>query len=183
MGDPRAERTRAGLRAALLAECAERPLSEVSVSALVRRAGTGRATFYLHYDDLGRWPSTPAARWSTRRSPPCTRGAVRPIPPRRRPVDRVPRDGRRAGRLYRALLGPGGGGPLGELMHRRLRERARDERELRGAPHSDLIASAVAAAFTGVLADWLHGLVPGTPEELAGGVWRLLISLHGAVPR
>ena len=52
MSDPRAERTRAALRAALLAECAERPLAEVSVSALVRRAGLGRATFYLHYEDL-----------------------------------------------------------------------------------------------------------------------------------
>lgn len=51
-GDPRAERTRARLREALLEECAERPLAEVSVAALVRRAGLGRATFYLHYPDL-----------------------------------------------------------------------------------------------------------------------------------
>ena len=51
-GDPRAERTRARLRRALLEECAERPLEEVSVAGLVRRAGLGRATFYLHYPDL-----------------------------------------------------------------------------------------------------------------------------------
>ena len=50
--DPRAARTRARLREALLAECAERPLEEVGVAALVRRAGVGRATFYVHYPDL-----------------------------------------------------------------------------------------------------------------------------------
>lgn len=50
--DPRAARTRERLRRALLDECAERPLSEVGVAALVRRAGVGRATFYVHYADL-----------------------------------------------------------------------------------------------------------------------------------
>src|SRR5207253_5494560 len=50
--DPRAARTRERLREALLEECAERPLAEVGVAALVRRAGVGRATFYVHYADL-----------------------------------------------------------------------------------------------------------------------------------
>ncbi|WP_157876994.1 TetR/AcrR family transcriptional regulator, partial [Streptomyces graminilatus] len=50
--DPRAARTRAKLREALLAECAEHPLAEIGVAALVRRAGVGRATFYVHYPDL-----------------------------------------------------------------------------------------------------------------------------------
>ena len=51
-GDPRAVRTRAKLRRALLDACAQRPLAQISVAALVRRAGVGRATFYLHYADL-----------------------------------------------------------------------------------------------------------------------------------
>lgn len=50
--DPRTARTKGRLRTSLLAECADRPLAEVSVSAVVRRAGVGRATFYLHYEDL-----------------------------------------------------------------------------------------------------------------------------------
>src|SRR5690242_15555453 len=50
--DPRAARTRAKLRDALLEECARRPLAEAGVTAVVRRAGVGRATFYLHYADL-----------------------------------------------------------------------------------------------------------------------------------
>lgn len=51
-GDPRTARTRGKLREALLAACEEQPLDQVSVSDVVRRAGVGRATFYLHYDDL-----------------------------------------------------------------------------------------------------------------------------------
>lgn len=50
--DPRAARTRARLRQALLEECAEQPLSAIGVAAVVRRAGVGRATFYVHYADL-----------------------------------------------------------------------------------------------------------------------------------
>jgi hypothetical protein len=82
--------------------------------------------------------------------------------------------------LYRALLRPGGSGPLGERLHQELRERSRMERELVGAPAVELVASAVAAAFAGVLADWLHGLITGPPDLLAGQVWRLLIALHRA---
>ncbi|WP_404961888.1 TetR/AcrR family transcriptional regulator [Streptomyces sp. 147326] len=183
-GDPRTARTKGRLRESLLAECATAPLAEVSVSAVVRRAGVGRATFYLHYEDLTAlavdacadvvhaavdalhaWQTGPAA-----------------LPPARPPAalaaflegaaDRAP--------LYRTLLLPGGGGPLGDRLHRELRERARAERAAAGAPHPDLVASAVAAAFTGVLADWLHGVVPADPPALADHLWRLLLALHRA---
>ncbi|MEU6879713.1 TetR/AcrR family transcriptional regulator [Streptomyces sp. NPDC046712] len=177
--DPRAARTRAKLRAALLAECAERPLDEVGVAALVRRAGIGRATFYLHYPDLQAlavdacadvvrdavdalhaWRGTPAPD-----APPAALPAffaeVAPHAP-----------------LYRSLLRPGGGGPLGELLHRELRAYSKRERELAGAPEPGIVASAVAAAFAGLLADWLHGLIDASPEEIAGRTWRLLIALH-----
>ncbi|MFD9130470.1 TetR/AcrR family transcriptional regulator, partial [Kitasatospora sp. NPDC059571] len=79
-----------------------------------------------------------------------------------------------------ARLTPGGGGPLGELMHRQLRERSVAERRRAGAPHAATVASAVAAAFTGLLADWLHGLIDTDPAALAARVWRLLIALHTA---
>ncbi|MDH6708719.1 AcrR family transcriptional regulator [Kitasatospora sp. MAA19] len=55
--------------------------------------------------------------------------------------------------LYRALLAPGGGGPLGLVLTRDLRERSRTERALAGAPEPDLVAAAVAGAFTGGLGD------------------------------
>ncbi|GAA2749154.1 MULTISPECIES: TetR/AcrR family transcriptional regulator [Kitasatospora] len=181
MSDPRAERTRGALRAALLAECAERPLDEVSVSAVVRRAGVGRATFYLHHEDL-RALAVDACAETVRDAVDALhawRGLPDPAVPPPALVDFLTATAQRA-RLYRALLAPGGGGPLGELMHRELRERSLRERELRGAPHADLVATAVAATFTALLADWLHGLVPADPAELAGQVWRLLIALHTA---
>ncbi|MGW0752152.1 TetR/AcrR family transcriptional regulator [Streptomyces sp. NPDC002587] len=183
--DPRTARTKARLRESLLAQCADKPLAEVSVSAVVRGAQVGRATFYLHYEDLTALAVDACAdvvhaavdalhTWQT---------GPGSLPPARPPAalaafladaaDRAP--------LYRTLLLPGGGGPLGDRLHRELRARAHAERTAAGAPHSDLVASAVAATFTGVLADWLHGAVPADPAGLADHLWRLLLALHRAV--
>ncbi|MFI5671615.1 TetR/AcrR family transcriptional regulator [Streptomyces sp. NPDC051704] len=182
--DPRTARTKARLRESLLAECADRPLGEVSVSAVVRRAGVGRATFYLHYEDLPAlavdacadvvhaavdalhaWQTEPGAR-APARPPAALAGFLA--------------DAAAHATLYRTLLLPGGGGPLGERLHRELRARARAERTAAGAPHADLVASAVAATFTGILADWLHDSVPGSPADLADHLWPLLLALHRA---
>ncbi len=177
--DPRAARTRARLRKALLEECALRPLGEISVAALVRRAGVGRATFYLHYADLEALAIDACAdivreavdalhAW---------RGVPDPTtPPPALPAffeSLVPHTS-----LYRELLRPGGSGPLGRVLHEDLRARSRTERTLAGAPEPDLIASAVAATFAGVFADWLDGLIEATPSEIAQQVWRLLVNLH-----
>ncbi|MFD4945836.1 TetR/AcrR family transcriptional regulator [Streptomyces sp. NPDC058239] len=177
--DPRAARTRAKLRRALLDECAQRPLADVSVAALVRRAGVGRATFYLHYGDLEALAVDACAdvvrdavdalhAW---------RGTPDPASPPPALVDffagLTPHTG-----LYRALLHPGGGGPLGHVLHRDLRARSHTERTLAGAPEPELIASAVAATFTGVLADWLHGLIESTSAQIAHRIWCLLVTLH-----
>ncbi|MFE2165178.1 TetR/AcrR family transcriptional regulator [Streptomyces sp. NPDC059447] len=183
--DPRTARTKGRLRESLLAECADRPLAEVSVSAVVRRAGVGRATFYLHYEDLAALAVDACAEvvhaavdalhaWQT--GP----GSRAPLEPPEALAAFFTGVAGHA-RLYRTLLLPGGAGPLGERLHGELRARARAERTAVGAPHADLVASAVAAAFTGVLADWLHGQVPATPTELAGRVWSLLLALHRAV--
>ncbi|MGW3411594.1 TetR/AcrR family transcriptional regulator [Streptomyces sp. NPDC000888] len=177
--DPRAARTRAKLRQALLEECAEHPLEEVGVAALVRRAGVGRATFYVHYADLEALAVDACAdvvreavdalhAWRGRpdpvTAPPALLAFFAGLPPH--------------ATLYRALLSPGGGGPLGRVLHRDLRARSLAERTLVGAPDAPLIASAVAATFAGVLADWLHGLLDATPDEVAHQVWQLLVALH-----
>lgn len=181
--DPRTARTRAALRRALLEECALRPLEQVGVASLTRRAGVGRATFYLHYADL-RALAVDACATVVREAVDALH-AWRGLPDPASPppaltaffTGLVPHTA-----LYRTLLLPGGGGPLGELLHRELRERSRAERELAGAPEPELIASAVAAAFAGVLADWLHGLIDASPDTVAARVWRLLVVLHRTLP-
>ncbi|WP_406193699.1 TetR family transcriptional regulator [Kitasatospora sp. NBC_01560] len=179
MSDARADRTRAKLRAALLAECAERPLAAVSVAAVVRRAAVGRATFYLHYEDLQALAVDACAEVARNGVDAlhAWRGTPDPAAPPPALAAFLTEVHRHAA-VHRSLLLPGGGGPLGEVLHRELRERSRTERALAGAPHPDLVATAVAATFTALLADWLHALLPATPEELAGHSWRLLISLH-----
>lgn len=129
--DPRAARTRAKLRQALLAECAEQPLEEIGVAALVRRAGVGRATFYVHYADLEALAVDACAdvvreavealhAWRGRpdlvSAPPTLRAFFTGLAPHTA--------------LYRALLSPGGGGPLGRVLHRDLRARSLAERTL-----------------------------------------------------
>lgn len=51
-----------------------------------------------------------------------------------------------------------------------------------GAAAPDLVAPAVAAAFTGLLADRLHGGADSGPEDMAARVWRLLPALHATPP-
>ncbi|MBK3586687.1 TetR/AcrR family transcriptional regulator, partial [Streptomyces sp. MBT57] len=72
------------------------------------------------------------------------------------------------------------GGPLGELLHRELRQRSLDELRARRPADTghDLTASAVAGIFTGMLADWVHGRITATPRELAGRIWRMLLAVH-----
>ncbi|SPF04918.1 TetR/AcrR family transcriptional regulator [Streptomyces sp. MA5143a] len=177
--DPRAARTRAKLREALLDECARRPLEEVSVAALVRRAGVGRATFYVHYADLEALAVDACAdvvreavealhAWRGRPDPVRAPAALVEFFASLTPHTT----------LYRTLLAPGGSGPLGRVLYQDLRAYSLRERELAGAADAPLVASAVAGTFAGVLADWLHGRIEATSEEIAHQSWQLLVALH-----
>lgn len=50
--DPRIRRTHKLLREAFLALLNERPIDEISVAAITKRAMVNRATFYAHFPDL-----------------------------------------------------------------------------------------------------------------------------------
>ncbi|GAA2944282.1 MULTISPECIES: TetR/AcrR family transcriptional regulator [Streptomycetaceae] len=182
-GDPRTARTRGRLREALLEACAERPLDQVSVADVVRGAGVGRATFYLHYDDL-RALAVDACADVVREAVEALHAWDRTPPgPDAPPQELVAllREIRRRAAVHRSLLLPGGG-PLGELLHQELRQYSLDELRRRrpaGRGH-DLTASAVAGLFTGMLADWVHDRTDATPEELAGRIWRTLLAVHAA---
>jgi AcrR family transcriptional regulator len=149
---------------------------------VARRAGVGRATLYLHYEGLHALAVDACAdvvregvdalhAWTVPPSPDS------PPPPL---TDFLLAVERRAA-LYRTLMSEGGGGPLGTLLHRELRARSYADRVRAGAPHPALAASATAAVFTGLFADWLHGHVALAPEEFCRHVWRLLLALHRAV--
>jgi AcrR family transcriptional regulator len=147
----------------------------------------GRATFYLHYEDLQQLAVDACAElvrdavealhaWT---------GAPDPASPPPVLAPFFASVGERA-QLYRGLLSEGGGGPLGELLHRELRERVLLERRRAGAPESALVGSAVAGSFAGALADWLHGLIDADADRMAADVWRLLLAIHrtfGVSPR
>ena len=133
--DPRAAQTRARLRAALLEACAEQPLSDVSVAGVVQRAGIGRATFYLHYPALEELAVDACA--DVVREAVEALHAWRGIPDPATPPPPLEEffgslEQHRA--VYTALMTPGGGGPLGLVLHRDLRERSRRERELEARP-------------------------------------------------
>ncbi|MFB7309681.1 TetR/AcrR family transcriptional regulator [Streptomyces sp. NPDC056192] len=183
-GDPRTARTRGKLREALLAACEEQPLDQVSVSDVVRRAGVGRATFYLHYDDLRALAVDACAEIVRRAVDALHAWDEVPPGPGAPPAELVAllEAVRARADVYRSLLRTGGGGPLGELLHQELRQRSISELRRRRPPGSaeDLIASAVAGLFTGVLADWVHGRTDATPAQLASGTWRMLSAVHTA---
>ncbi len=182
-GDPRTARTRARLRAALLTACDRRPLEEVSVAEVIRLAGIGRATFYLHYDNLRELALDSCAEL-VRTAVDALHAAEPPLDPTRPPAELTGLFSsiRERAPLYRGLLGPAGGGPLGELLHAELLARSLAERRRRAPDgrHHEAASSAVASAFTGLLADWLHERVPGGPAELSRHAWRVLWAVHAA---
>lgn len=180
--DPRTLRTRARLRAALLDECAQRPLDQISLSAVARRAGVGRATLYLHYDGLQAL-AVDACADVVREAVDALHAWTAPPGPDAPPAPLAEFLAVVAGRadLYRGLIAEGGGGPLGALLHDELRARSFADRTRAGAPSPALAASATAAVFTGLLADWLHGRLDLSPDAFAAHVWRLLVAIHRAV--
>lgn len=180
--DPRTLRTRARLRAALFDECAGRPLDQVSLSAVARRAGVGRATLYLHYEGLQAL-AVDACADVVRDAVDALHAWTAPPGPDTPPAPLTEFLTAVAARadLYRGLLTEGGGGPLGTLLHHELRARSLADRVRAGTPHPALAASATAAVFTGLLADWLHGRLDLPPDALAAHIWRLLVAIHLAV--
>lgn len=183
-GDPRTARTRARLREALLAACDRAPLEQLSVAEVIRVAGVGRATFYLHYDNLRELAVDACADLA--RTAVDALHAQDPLPGPAQPPAELARfftAVRERAPLYRGLIGPYGGGPLGETLHAELMARVLAERRRRfpAGPHHAAAASAVASAFTGLLADWLHDRVPAGPAELCAQAWRVLYAIHASL--
>ena len=163
-------------------ECAGRPLDgRQRLGAGPQRPGSAVPRSICTTTTCRRSPSTPAPRSYGTRWTPCTPGGADPDPA-------AP-----PAALSEFFTGPPATPPLPHAAAaRRQRPAGRTAppgaaRPSRGASGSgpghrtpDLVASAVAAAFTGVLADWLHGLIDGEPDAIARRVSSLLLAMHRA---
>lgn len=178
--DPRARRTRAALRAAVLDLAVSGDLGAVTISAVTKRAGVNRATFYLHYPDI----DALAADAMEEAVAEVARAAA--LCPLDAPRDRAPEPlvtlfrhvGENAG-LYACMLGAQGS----PRFCARLRERLTAELEARFAAGSrpgghddvpaDLHAAYLAGALTGVIAHWVTGPRALPADDAALAFWRL----------
>ncbi|MDA0632506.1 TetR/AcrR family transcriptional regulator [Nonomuraea sp. MCN248] len=178
--DPRAQRTRASLRAAVLDLAVERDLSALTVSAVAGRAGVNRATFYLHYPDVDALAADAmeeAVAEVAGAAALCPLDAPRDHAPE--PLTTLFAHVSENAELYACMLG-GQGSPR---FCARLRERLTGELEARFAAgsrpggHTDVPpgvhAAYLAGALTGVIAHWVTGPRDTPPAEVALAFWRL----------
>ncbi|MHA6326364.1 TetR/AcrR family transcriptional regulator [Roseivivax sp. CAU 1753] len=173
--DTRRHRTRLKLQAALRALLAEKPLAEISVEELARRAGKTRQTFYANYRDLAEMLDEYVtdlldllARRSAMIDPDCT-GEDR-LAAHRDKFAGIFRDIDRSDpRLAALLQGVPGLAPqdrfaelLDDLLRRNPSNPYAHDPDLRR-----VAARFYSGAFIGVLNAWLQTPNPMPPERLA----------------
>nr|WP_218908674.1 TetR/AcrR family transcriptional regulator [Nocardiopsis sinuspersici] len=179
--DPRVQRTRERLRAALLSLAAETELDDVTMSAVARRAEVNRATVYQHYADLDALVSDAmedAVAYVARCAALCPLDA---------PRDRVPEPladlfGHVADNavLYRRTLSGHGSARFANRLRERLAKElaARFEEGARPPGFDDVPvrthATYLAGALVGVITDWVGAGTSEAPGETALAAWRLL---------
>lgn len=178
--DPRAQRSRARLRATILELVARKDPSTITMSEVARQAGVNRATVYQHCRDVDALITEAmedAIGQLARAAARCPRDAPRHVapPPLRELFTHVADHAS----VYQRMLGPQGSA----LFTTRMRERVTAEltesfRNGRRPPGDDDVPAGVHAAYLagallGVLADWItcDDAVPAEDRALA--FWRL----------
>ncbi|MEU9510621.1 TetR/AcrR family transcriptional regulator [Micromonospora sp. NPDC048170] len=179
--DPRARRTRARLRAAVLELAAERELGAITIAEVAKRAGVNRATTYLHFPDLDALVADAMDEAVTQ----VARAAA--LCPLDAPRDEVPQplrdlfdDVAANAVLYRRMLSPHGSARFAAGLRDRLAAELRRSFEARARPphlHDvpvDVHAAYLAGALTGVIASWTAAQAPADAAQTALATWRLL---------
>jgi AcrR family transcriptional regulator len=176
--DPRAQRTRARLKAAVLELALQQELATITMSALAKRAEVNRATVYLHYPDVDSLVTDAmedAVAAVARAAALCPLDA----PPDQAPgplVELFEHVAVNAG-MYRRMLGSHGSARFGARMRERLTaelaQRFADGRRPSGWDDVpvDMHAAYLAGALVGVIAHWVAD--GGSAEEAALAFWRL----------
>ncbi|GAA1528276.1 hypothetical protein GCM10009678_07550 [Actinomadura kijaniata] len=185
--DPRARRTRARLKQAVLALVAEREAGAITMAAVARRAEVNRATVYLHYPDVD---ALVAAAMEDAVAELARAAALCPLdaPPDRAPEPLVGLFEHVAANaaLYARMLGPHGSARFTAGMRARLTaELAAGFAEGRrpdgcAAVPAETHAAYLAGALVGVIAHWVARDRPEPPAEIASAFWALFRG--GSVP-
>ncbi|WP_090938034.1 TetR/AcrR family transcriptional regulator [Nonomuraea jiangxiensis] len=182
--DPRAQRTRARLKAAVLELAAQQELATITMSALARRAEVNRATVYLHYPDVDSLVTDAledAVATVARAAALCPLDAPRDRAPL--PLEELFEHVAANATTYARMLGPQGSARFAA----RLRERLTAELAQRFAGGRrpavwddvpvEMHAAYLAGALVGVVAHWVTARREHVPtEEAALAFWQLFRS-------
>ncbi|RKS05611.1 TetR family transcriptional regulator [Nocardiopsis sp. Huas11] len=194
--DPRAQRTRDRLRAALRSLAAEHELRSLTIAAVAREAGVNRATVYQHYGDLDALVADTmesAAEHVARCADHCPLDlpSARPrpgeAPEGTAPADRTPaplvdlfEHVAEQAVLYRRMLSDQGSARFAHMLRDRLTEvlAARFAQGARPPGFDDvparLHAAYLAGALVGVVSDTVLADGAPEPQATAAATWRLL---------
>ncbi len=185
--DARVLRTKAQLRAAVLALCEERDISEISVKDVTGRAGINRNTFYRHFrnkDELvadaldSAFDSLTAPNRQFVAAHERLKASV--VPP---PTIELFRELERSPRLYLRLLGDVGSPEFASRLRTfyegqflRLWNDLEMEAEP-GSPPVDLRAAFAASSMESTIRWWLTKGEAVSADQVASWVWQLLNEL------
>ncbi|WP_069813651.1 TetR/AcrR family transcriptional regulator [Streptomyces sp. TP-A0874] len=178
--DPRAQRSRSRLRAAILELAAVREPATITMSEIAKLAGVNRATVYQHFPDVDALVTDAmeeAVAQLAQAAARCPADAPRDEVPQ--PLSKLFRHVAESAGLYRRMLGPQGSPLFAARMRERLTlELADTLRARRRPPGFDEVPPAVHAAYlagalTGVIAHWVADDPPACADETALAFWRL----------
>ncbi|MBL1066149.1 TetR/AcrR family transcriptional regulator [Streptomyces sp. 7-21] len=179
--DPRAQRSRARLRTAILRLAAAKDPTAITMSEVARQAGVNRATVYQHFPDVNALITDAlddAVAHVARAASLCPLDAPHGTVPE--PLRELFRHVEERAGLYRRMLGTRGSAQFAA----RLRERVTGEllaafragRRPRGfadvPPQTH--AAYLAGALTGVIASWVTSDAPAPADDTAAAFWRLV---------
>jgi AcrR family transcriptional regulator len=179
--DPRVQRTRDRLRAALRTLAAEHELGSLTIAAVAREAGVNRATVYQHYADLDALVAD-TMEGAAAHVAHCADLCPLDLPDDRPPAPLVDLFDHVAEHavLYRRMLSDQGSARFAHMLRDRVTEvlAARFARGARppgfdGVPER-LHAAYLAGALVGVVSDSVVHGGGASPEATAAATWRLL---------
>ncbi|AZM55577.1 TetR family transcriptional regulator [Streptomyces sp. WAC 01529] len=180
LDDPRAQRSRARLRTAILELVAAKDPASITMSEVAKHAGVNRATLYQHFPDVNALVTDAleeTVAHVARAAALCPREAPRDDAPQ--PLYELFQHIAESAALYRRMLGTQGSALFAARMRERLTAElvASFQEQRRPAGFDDVPAEVHAAylagALIGVIATWVDDDAPAPAEETALAFWRL----------